>query len=372
MNALSMLLALVAMAGEPIKIGVYGTFSGPVGEALGKDGRNGAILAMEEINAAGGVLGRKIELVIRDDQLNPPKAVADVKDLVDNEKVVALVGPQTTGVAEATTAITNAKKIPHIITDASSCRVNDLFSEFPENFVFRMGYSEVLQGTAMVQRAVEVRKFTKVALIHDISPHGQGGKKRIERAMELRGKKLVSVGTVNPKELDFSAQVKAAKDAGAEAVFIFTYGPEAIKIMKALEAIHWKPEVICAYASLTGRFDKSMNGVWGSSVFIEEYPKTETSKKFFPAYKKRFAVSKIVSSGSAQTQYDAVHLLARAIVQAGTTDGLRLKDALENLKSPYVGSITTYTKPWSPNDHEAMKRQNVIWGYVKDGLLVPE
>lgn len=358
--------------GEPIKVGMYGTFSGPIGDLIGKANRNGVILATEEINASGGVLGRKIELVERDDQVNPAVATAAVKEMIENQKVVAVLGPSLTAMAELTTGLTNAKGIPHIVNGALGNRVNELFGDYPENYIFRIGLGETLQATAMVQLAVEFKKFNKVALIHDASAHGQGGKKRVERAMELRGKKLVSVGVVNPKELDYTAQVKAAKDAGAEAVLVFTLGGEALKIKKAMDAMNWKPEYIGSHAVLGARFSKTMEGTWGPTAFISEQPTTETARRFLPTYQQRFAEKNVGGIGMAAYGYDSMKLLAMAIQQAGTTEARKVKDALENLKAPYEGATGKYVKPWSPNDHEAVKRKMLIWGIVKDGLVIPQ
>ncbi|MDB4884999.1 MAG: amino acid transporter substrate-binding protein, partial [Gemmatimonadetes bacterium] len=142
--------------GNAIKVGVYGPFTGgssPMGASM----RDGVRLAVDEINAKGGVLGRKIQLVERDDQATPERGAQVMQDLVSNEKVVAVLGPINTGVALASYKYPMQAKIPLIINVSAGAPVNELFKDNPDNFVFRIAASDDIQAEMIVGEAVDKR-----------------------------------------------------------------------------------------------------------------------------------------------------------------------------------------------------------------------
>lgn len=369
MTLLLLCLTLTAPApAEPIKIGVYGTFSGPVGQLVGIGGRNGVVMAAEEINAAGGVLGRPLQIVERDVGLDPAKAVQAVNELIVKEKVAAILGPTTGGIAEASTRPANELKVPLIVNTATSNRVNELFTEFPENYVFRISFSDNLHATMLVQRAFETRKFGSVALFVDDTPVGQASRRRIDLAMDRRGKKFVHVAVVSPSVKDHTPHVKAARAAGAQAIIVQLLAPEALATLRAIRASGWAPEIIASYSSLGARSDPAMAGVFAPVPYHQDFFRSPIAKSHKARYLKRFGISNL---DAAPYAYDSMRLLALAIQQAGTTDGVKLKDALENLTARYEGVTGDYEKPWSPADHEAVKREAIIWTVIKDGLTAP-
>ncbi|HET9596294.1 MAG TPA: ABC transporter substrate-binding protein, partial [Anaeromyxobacteraceae bacterium] len=241
---LAPVLALLAVtAAEPIRIGFYAPLSGgsaPLGQAL----RNGARLAVEEVNAAGGVLGRPLALVERDDEARPEKGAAVVKELVDAERVVALVGPGNTGVANASTGLAQERKIPHLVPSATGNKVNELFAEFPQSYVFRLAASDAVQSQMMVTEAFAARGLTRVALLCDESPYGAQGRARVEALVARRGAALAYVGTFKVGDKDMSTQVAAARAAGSQAILLYALGAEAAAVARALEKLAWRVPVL--------------------------------------------------------------------------------------------------------------------------------
>lgn len=366
------LAALAAPAGEPLRIGFYAPLSGASTD-IGASARNGARLAVEEINAAGGVLGRPLELVERDDEGNPDKGVAAVTDLVDQAHVVAVIGPGNSGVAEKSGKVANERRVPQIIPVATGNRINELFTDYPDNYLFRLNSPDAIQAKLLVQRAAE--RHQRIALLCDDTRFGQGGRARVEAAMEGRRMKLAYVGTFKVKEPDMARYVKEAKASGATAVILYALSVDIISILKATRELGWAPEVSSTWnlgsARILEALGSSANGALTLQTFLENGAATDAARRFLERYRGAYPDRPMMQASSAANAYDAVHLLALAIRQAGSTDGPRVKAALEDLRTPYDGAVARFVKPWSPIDHEGIKRQNIVWAVVRDGALVP-
>jgi branched-chain amino acid transport system substrate-binding protein len=373
--SLAMMAMVAAAAGEPIKVGAYFPLTGG-SAALGQALRNGAHLAAEEIDAAGGVLGRKLVLVDADDEAKPERGAQLVKHLVEDEHVVAVVGPGNTGVANASTQTANERKIPHVVPSATGNDVNELFARWPDNYVFRLAASDAVQANMMVTDAYAARGKAKVALLCDESPYGAQGRRRVEALVAKRGAALAHVGTFKVGDTDMTSQVGAARAAGAEVLLVYALGAEAAAVARALEKIGWRVPIVGtwnlsspAFLANAGPFG---DGALTPQTFIEAGATELGQEKFAAAYRKRYGVARVDMAPAAAQAYDAVHLLARAMKQAGTTDGPKVKAAMEDLRETYDGATGTYDAPWRPDDHEAVTPGNVVWGVVKAGAIVQE
>jgi branched-chain amino acid transport system substrate-binding protein len=372
----ALVVSLLAAAPEtgPIKIGVVAPLTGGsavMGQAL----RNGTLLAVETLNAKGGVLGRKLELVEADDEANPDKGAQAVRDLAA-KGVVAIVGPANTGVANKMAPVANQLKVPNIVAAATGSTVNELFGEAKPNFVFRLAASDAIQSRMMVTEAFAARRRTKVALLSDETPYGKGGKAKVEALLEARGAKAVYAGTFKVGDTDMTAQVTAARAAGAEVLFLYALAVEDAAVVRSAEKIGWKPEIIgtwqlCTASFLTGA-GAAGDGAVMPQTFIERGVTEPVQVAFVEAYRKRFAVPNLGMAPAAAQGYDAVFLLVEAMAQAKSADPLKLRAALEDLQDTYVGATGEYFAPWSPDDHEAVTPANVRWGKVKDGAVVPD
>ncbi len=366
--------ALVAAAtgGDAIRIGAYGPLSGG-SAAKGDAFKSGAHLAAEEINAAGGVLGKKIVLVDGDDESEPEKCMQVVKSFVEKERVVAVVGGANTSVCGASTQLTNERRIPHIFTAATGNKVNELFAQFPQNYVFRLGASDTLQSEMMVTEAFAARGKTKAALLCDEAPLGVQGRARIEALIAKRGFKPAYVGTFKVGDLDMAGQVKAARAAGAEVLLVVAQGAEAAAVARSLEKIGWRAPIIGTWNLSSPEFLEK-GGSYGEGAvmpqtFIEAGAAEPSELKFIEGYRKLTGKLHVDMGPAAAQAYDAVRLLAIAIAQAGSTDGVKVKAALEDLKGTYDGATGSYFGPWRPDDHEVVS-SNVILGMVKGGAIV--
>jgi branched-chain amino acid transport system substrate-binding protein len=366
--------SMSGMAAEPIKIGVSGPFtagSAPMGVSM----RDGVRLAVAEINAKGGVLGRQIQLVERDDEAKNERGVQVAQELINKEHVVATVGYINTGVALASQRFYQQAQIPVMNNVATGSIVTKQFAKEPQNYVFRNSANDTIQSAMIVQEAIDRRKFKKVAILADSTNYGQLGRADLVKALEAKGVKPVTEEKYNIGDVDMTAQLLKAKQAGAEVVLTYGIGPELAQIANGMEKLNWHVPLIgswtLAMANFIDNAGKNGEGTRMPQTFIQDGT-TAKRKAFIDAYIKAYNPpnGRMPSAVSAAQGYDSVYLLAAAIKQAGSTEGPKIAAALENLKEPVEGVVTTYNKPYTHDDHEAINFENTQFGEVRGGRVV--
>ncbi len=366
--------SMSGMAQEPIKIGVSGPFTGgsaPMGVSM----RDGVKLAVAEINAAGGVLGRKIQLIERDDEAKNERGVQIAQELINKERVVATVGYINTGVAQASQRFYQQAQIPVMNNVATGSIITQQFATQPTNFVFRNSASDQIQSQMIVEEAVTRRGFKKVAILADSTNYGQLGRADLEKALEKKGIKPVVVEKYNLQDVDMTSQLLKAKQAGAEAVLTYGIGPELAQIANGMEKLGWKVPMVGSWtlsmANFVDNAGKNGEGTRMPQTFIQEAT-TPRRKAFIDAYVKAYNPpgGRMPSAVSAAQGYDSIYLLAAAMKQANSTEGPKIVAALENLNTKVEGVVTTYDKPYTKADHEAINFNNTVFGEVRGGRVV--
>lgn len=363
-----------AYAADPIKIGLSGPFTGG-SSSMGVSMRDGVKLAVEEINATGGLLGRKIELVERDDEAKNERGVQIAQELINKEKVVATVGFINTGVALAAQRFYQDAKIPVMNNVATGTLITQQFKDQPDNYIFRNSASDSIQAPMIVEEAVVRRGFKKVAILADSTNYGQLGRADLEKALELKGVKPVAVEKFNIKDVDMTAQLLKAKEAGAEAILTYAIGPELAQIANGMTKLGWKVPMIGSWTlSMANFIDNAGPGGEGARMpqtFIQE-PTTPKRQSFIIAYLRTFKpkANRMDSPVSAAQGYDSIYLLAAAIKQANSTEGPKIRAALEDLKTPVEGVVTTYNRPFTKDDHDAITANIPVFGEVKGQRVV--
>ena len=379
------LLRLIALAGwaacaaapaaEPIRIGVSGPFTGgssPMGISM----RDGIRIAAAEINAAGGLLGRPLQLVERDDQARNELGAQIARELVGREKVVAGVGIVNTGVALASQHVYQEARIPMITAVATGTIVTRQFQppRHPENFIFRISASDSIQAAMIVDEAIERRRFRKVAILADSTNYGQLGREDLEQALEKKGVRPVAVEKFNIRDADMTRQLLAARQAGAEVLLTYGIGPELAQIANGAAKLGWAVPIIGSWPLSMSSFIDSAGpngeGARMPQTFIQE-ANTPKRKAFIEAWQKLSRAERMPSPSAAAQGYDGLLLLAAAIRQAGTTHGSRVREALENLREKVDGVIMAYERPYTRSDHEAFDDPGqVTMGEVRGGRVV--
>ena len=371
--AAAAMLSVPVYAADPIKIGVAGPFTGG-SSSMGVSMRDGVKLAIAEINKAGGVLGRPLVAVERDDEARNEVGVQIAQELINKEHVVATVGYINTGVALASQRFYQEAEIPVINNVATGSIITQQFAKERSNYVFRNAASDNIQAPMIVDEAITRRGFKKPAILADSTNYGQLGREDLERALAAKGVKAVATEKFNIGDTDMTAQLLRAKEAGADVILTYGIGPELAQIANGQAKLGWKVPLIGSWTlSMANFIDTSAangNGAVMPQTFVQ-LPNTPKRAAFIRAYADAYKIDRMPSPVSAAQGYDSIYLLAAAIKQAGGTDGRKIKDALENLNDKVEGVVTTYDHPFTKTDHEAITANIPVFGEVKDGRVGP-
>jgi branched-chain amino acid transport system substrate-binding protein len=378
------LLALPTFAADSIKLAITGPFTGgsaPMGASM----RDGAKLAILEINNAGGVqvgaAKMKIEVIERDDEAKNERGALIAQELASTSGLSGVIGSVNTGVVLAGDRHLQEKGITKIITPAAgSASMTQWVGKVSDLSIFRFAAHDGIQAAMVVEEAIN-RKFTKVAIFHDATNYGVSGRDDLQREIKKQGDKLQVVATekFNIGDKDMTAQLLRAKSGGAQAILIWAIGPELAAVANGKAKMGMAAPLIGGWTLSMSNFidnaGKNGNGALMPQTFIEE-PITPKAKAFIDAYHKAHGVNRIPSAVSAAQGYDAVYIFAAAVKQAGSADTAKIKAALEDLKEPVRGVIATWKHPytkWDNKDvetHEAFRREHCVMGMVQDGKVV--
>ncbi len=352
------------------RVGVIGPFTGPSAD-FGVPMLQGVQLAVDEINAVGGYLGRPLELVIKDDKANPDEGLKQSQALVA-EKVAVVIGFCNTGVAAKSLEIFQAAQLPLLIPCATGSPLTAKFPA-PDSYIFRNSARDAIQAPFVVEDIVK-RGWTKVAVFADTTGYGEAGLKDVEKALDAKKLKAVHIARFATGVKDLSAELKAARDAGAEVVFSYTVGQENAVIAKGRQALGWKmPQVGAWTLSFPFFIDgakEAADGALMAQTFIAE-PSNERRASFLTAYARKYKGARLTVPMAAAQSYDATYLLMYSLfgVRDGAVNGPVLKKALENMARTYYGVVGTYEKPFSLNDKDAISQNMLVMGMVKNGAV---
>ena len=368
--------AVLAAAGvshaQDIKIGYNGDISASPSAQSGQAAVLGMQAAIDDINAAGGVLGRKYTLLVRDDVSQPPKSIQNMSDLIDNEKVTAVFGPTNSGNAMAWKHIPNQKKIPVINNAGSGTDITKPMAPGAENYMFRVSMVDRDQVGALMAYVKKNPSSKVVGLMAETTGYGQGGLKDMQEIADLQGIKIAAVERFAVGDTDMTSQLNKLKAANVDTIVVWAQGTPIAQLVRSMEKINYFPLTLTSWAADNVTFyDAAGKALAEKPLFMRTVSEMRT-----PDQQKLFERigSKLKSPNSfsfALHGYDSVLLLSQAIRQAGSTDGTAIKNALEDLKTPVKGLLKTYDKPYSKTKREALTASDFVWIRWKDGKLQP-
>jgi branched-chain amino acid transport system substrate-binding protein len=370
------LVASVALAlsttvfSQDIKIGYNSDQSGGGAAEHGLSGRFGVEAAVEDINKAGGLLGRKVVLVNRDDQGQPPKSIQNMNELIDSEKVVAVIGPTNTGNALAWLHLPQQKKIPVISHVATGTDITKRYEKEPKNYIFRVSMVDREQVALLVAYAVKASKTRKIAMIGDSTGYGQGGIKDVTEILKLHGITPVANEKFQPKDTDMTSQLSKVKNSGADVLLVYALADANAHLMKSMEKMNFFPVTVGSWANLASPFVNiagkklAENLIFAASVTESSNDRAKALNARILAKEKNLPIFVSAAQG-----YDSMLLLAAAIKQAGSTNGEKVRDALEAVDG-VQGIIKTYSKPFSKTNHEGLGVGDFRLAKWKDGRVV--
>ncbi len=364
-----------AQAAEPpIKVGLVAALSGQSaksGEALTR----GLTMAINEVNASGGVLGRPLELVRRDDESNPSKGILAARELVQREKVAVLFGGLDTPVSLAIVPLVNQMKVPFMGIWAAGTKITE--NGAADNYVFRVSAVDELVDEALVKYGVD-RGMKKPGMILINNPWGESNEAGLKRALEKRGMANAGVERIQDSDLDVVPQLTRLKNAGADTLLLVGNVSPSAQVVKSLDRMGWDVPVVSHWGPAGGRFGE-LAGPNASRVhFIQTYVFTEHNsakgdallaalKTAYPQIKTLADVTPAVGIANA---YDGLHLAAQAIQKAGSTDGKAIRDGFYAI-SDYDGLIKQYKQPFTPAKHDALGPDDYLFTHFVNDQIVP-
>jgi branched-chain amino acid transport system substrate-binding protein len=372
---LSIAAVLPAKAEDTIKLGLVAAMSGQSaksGEAIVR----GLSLAIDEINAKGGLLGKKLELLVRDDESNPGKGVIAARELVQSEKVTAFFGGLDTPVSMAIVPFANQAKVPFIGVWAAGTAITR--NGAPENYVFRVSAVDALVDVALVDYAAKKYGAKKPGMILINNPWGESNEKGLKAALEAKSMPFAGVEKFETGDVDVVPQLTRLKDAGADALFMVANVAPSAQVVKSLDRMGWSVPIISHWGPSGGRFTELAGPSAEKVHFIQTFsfsgntsPKAaqvlDALKKKYPEIKSAADVTPAVGIANA---YDAMHLTALAITKAGSTDGAAIREAFYGIGS-YDGLIKAYSKPFSKDNQDALSPSDYIFTYFKGDEILP-
>jgi branched-chain amino acid transport system substrate-binding protein len=310
-----------AFAAEPIRVGLVDETTGPQAEA-GVLTLHGVRLALEEINAAGGILGRPVELIVEDNQSTNPGTVLAYSKLVD-QNVVAVIGPlRSTQVQAASPTIAKAK-LPAIIggSDPSLTRVNN-------PWIFRVRPSDLYSSRVMAEYGLQTLGKRKWAIVHSTDTFGTNGKNALVDALKAKGVEPVLVQGYTSNQQDFTAVVLAVKKSGADIIGSYmTNSPDVGIFAKQARQLAVDADWIGS-TSLSTETALKLAGeaLWGTWVVTDFFPDANAeSKAFAGRFRAKHGFNPDLYSA---WSYAALYLLKHAIQNAGSTDSEAVRKAL--------------------------------------------
>lgn len=363
-----------ASAQEPIKVGLVAALSGQSaksGEAITR----GLSIAIDEINAAGGINGRKIELISRDDESNPGKGLLAARELVQREKVAALFGGLDTPVSLAIVPFANQSKMPFVGVWAAGTGITR--NKAPDNYVFRVSAVDAYVGEALVDYAIK-HGSKKPGMILINNPWGESNEHALHDALKKHNMTAAGVEKFQDADVDVVPQLTRLKQAGADTLFLVANVAPSSQVVKSLERMGWNVPIVSHWGPAGGRFTELAGPRSADVHFIQTFLFSDKQsakandvlaklKAKYPAIKTLADVTPAVGIANA---YDAMHLVGLALKKAGSTDGKAVRDALLSIDK-YDGLIKTYEKPFTAENHDALGPKDYIFAHFVKGEILP-
>jgi branched-chain amino acid transport system substrate-binding protein len=325
-------VAFVALAGctrapNTIKIGEFASMTGKEA-TFGQISHQGAVLAIEEANAAGGVLGRKLELLTEDDQSKPGEAATIVKKFISRDKVAAVLGEFTSSRTLEAAPICQNAKIPLLSPGSTAPEVT-----LKGDYIFRTCFIDPFAGTIMAKFARESLRIRRAAVLSSVSSAQSVGLAKYFRERFTAGGGTVALEQkFSEGDKDFRAQLTAIRAAGVDGIFVPAYYAEAALICKQARELG----LTVPFLGTDGWESSELIAIGGAAVegcFIGTHYSPENQSPVVVAFNERFQQRwGGPSNALSALGYDSAMLLVDALKRAGTTDGAKLRDALATTK----------------------------------------
>jgi branched-chain amino acid transport system substrate-binding protein len=351
---------------EPVKIGALFSVTGPA-SFLGAPEEKTAQMLVEKINASGGVSGRKLVLVVKDTGGSPEKAVSFAKQLIEEEKVVAIIGPSTSGETMQIKALCEENKVPLVSCAAAETIVNPV-----AKYVFKVPQKDS-QAVTWIYRTMKDKGITNIAILSSTEGYGAAGKKQLETAAPSEGITILANEVYDKQATDLTDVLTKVKgNSGVQAVVNWSIVPAQSIVAKNMKQLGMNVPLFQShgfgnpkYVQQAGVAAEGILFPAGRLLVVDELPDSHPQKPVLAAYKKDYEsrykedVSTFGGHG-----YDALMVVVEALKKAGAPDREKVRDAIENLKA-FVGTAGVFN--YSPTDHTGLDLNAFEMLTVKDG-----
>ena len=371
----------LAQAGT-IRIGMSCALTGPHTHT-GLSVKRGAEVACDFINSKGGVLGKKLEMVVLDDAGLPPNGVANVRRLATREKCVAMIGGYHSTVGLAMRAPIHELGFPYISPYCANTTIIE--NGYKPNFMFRVSAKDKWIAQFLVDFAINGFGKKNLGVICENTGWGEGGKNDLLSAMGKIGVKPVGNEQFNWGDKDMTPQLMRLRDQKADCLVGYYLDPEGALMVKSMAKINYRPQILSAWG-ISGNFaelasNELAEGVMVSMTYAWCGKLDPLGQRVRDYVIKKYGLKNDcrefrTGSGTANA-YDAIHILALAIQAAGTAEvpecWSKIRDALEKKVTHYEGLITTYAPAFMENEerHDAILPENYLMTVWHDGFLIP-
>lgn len=365
-----MLAASVAGCGgssdKEIRIGLLNEMTG--GNAtIGTAAANGAKLAIKELNAKGGLLGKQIKAVVADNKSEPSESANAMTKLLTQDKVVAVTGTFSSSNAIAAASVAEANKKPYLVAGATNPKVTvDEKTKTVKKFIYRVCFIDPFQGTVAANFAAKDLKVKKAAMLVDnSSDYSKGLAEFFETSFRKEGGEVIASEAYLQKDTDFKATLTKIKSTNADILYVPGYYEEVGKIVKQARELGIAVPIVGADGWDSPKLiEIASPAALNNTYFTNHYSVEDTSPKakaFVDAYAKEYGQK---PEALAVLGYDAVYVLADAVKRANSTDATKIAEALAATRDfPAISGVTTINKT-----HDADKNAVVI--ELKDGRQI--
>jgi len=326
-------LAGAVFAAPPIKIGALFSVTGPA-SFLGEPERNTAVMMVDEINKTGGIKGRKLELIVYDTQGDATKAVQAVNKLIKDDKVVAIMGPSTTGDSMAVIPVVEKAEIPLI-----SCAAGIKITEPVKKWVFKTAQNDML-AVMKIYKHLQQQKISRVAILTVSDGFGSSGREQLKQQAKEFDIHIISDETYGPKDTDMTVQLTKIRNSQAQAIICWGTNPGPAIVARNAKQLGIKIPLYMSHGVSSKKFielaGESAEGIIlpsGRVIVADQLPKSDPQKKalmnYVKKYQERYGVEGDHFGGHA---YDAIMLLKNAMEKGGFTPAV-IRDQLEKTKN---------------------------------------
>ena len=360
-----LLAGTVVQAAEPIRVGAILAVTGPASFLGGPEARTLEMLA-EEVNAKGGINGHKVELFIMDSGASPEKAVSFAKQLIEEKKVLAILGPSTSGETMQIKGIAEEGK-----TILLSCAAAEVIVNPVAKWVFKTPQkdSDAIQA---IFNQMKRMKITKIGVLSGNDGFGSAGKGQIEKLAPENGITIVANEVYDKASTDLTAEVTKLKAANVEAIVNWSIVPAQSIVIKNARQIGFAGPIFQShgfgnikYVAAAGAAAEGVIFPAGRLLVAEVLPDSNPQKTVLLKYKKDYeAKYKEDASTFGGHAWDALMILAKAIEKAGSTDKEKVRDAIETMRG-FIGTGGVFN--FSAQDHNGLGIDAFELLTVKDG-----